>query len=80
MRARYIAPVSRKPTPSSRATAFETLDFPEPDGPSMATMRCWLVIDQSLGQHLSAANTGAAAGNERWQPLAVGVPSGVSLE
>ena len=37
VRARYIAPVSRYPTPSSRATARETLLLPEPEGPSMAT-------------------------------------------
>ncbi len=35
--ARYIAPVSRKLSPSRAATARETVDLPEPEGPSMAT-------------------------------------------
>ena len=34
--ARYIAPVSRQEKPSSRATAFATVDLPAPLGPSMA--------------------------------------------
>src|SRR5580765_2217265 len=36
VRAPYIAPGSRKPIPSARATARETLDLPDPLGPSMA--------------------------------------------
>ncbi|GLW74891.1 hypothetical protein Kpho02_71880 [Kitasatospora phosalacinea] len=35
--ARYIAPVSRKLSPSRAATARDTVDFPDPEGPSMAT-------------------------------------------
>ena len=34
--ARYIAPVSRYPMPSLAARAFETVDLPEPAGPSIA--------------------------------------------
>ena len=36
VRARYIAPVSRYPNPKAAATARDTLDFPDPDGPSTA--------------------------------------------
>ncbi len=36
--ARYWAPVSRKPSDRRAATALEVLDFPVPEGPSMATM------------------------------------------
>ncbi len=34
-----MAPVSTKVKPSRRASSFETLLFPAPAGPSMATMK-----------------------------------------
>src|SRR6187402_3571069 len=37
--ARYMAPVSRYDRPRLRATALETLDLPEPEGPSIAMTR-----------------------------------------
>src|SRR5439155_24111656 len=36
--ARYIAPVSSTSRPSRAATPRDTVDFPEPEGPSMATI------------------------------------------
>ena len=37
VRARYMAPVSRYASRRRRATSRLTLDFPDPEGPSMAT-------------------------------------------
>ena len=63
---RYIAPVSSMWSPSAAATPRAMVDFPEPDGPSIATTRS--VIAAPTGSSRSAAKPGyeiATAGQPR---------------
>lgn len=55
--ARYCAPVSRKLMPSRVATAFEVLDLPVPDGPSMATITAGPVAEAAVAA-CAAVSTG----------------------
>ena len=47
--ARYMAPVSRYSYPRRCATPLDTLDFPDPEGPSTATMTA------GMGESLSVS-------------------------
>ncbi len=74
---RYIAPVSSTCSPSADATPRATVDFPEPDGPSIATTRSVIRASPSSRPARSASKPGyeiATAG----QPRTVVSPSAAS--
>ena len=68
--ARYMAPVSRRSRPSRSARARETVDLPEPAGPSMA-MTGWAAPVPGRSPAPSPAEAGQIVGEARdswWRP------------
>ena len=82
--ARYMAPVSRYPMPAREATALETVDLPEPAGPSiaivmprrpMAALRASSFMGSSSSPRAPQRNAAAPIGRG---PVAAPCVSGVS--